>query len=189
MTLRLAWQVLFWAWLASEILIVALTYTRRGKGSRQDRGSMMVLWVVNCSAITVGLWYAATRPATMFHGATWVRSLALAILVLGLAIRWTAMLQLGRAFSVNVAIREGQRVMHSGLYRWMRHPSYTGLLLAYLALGVRSLNWVSVGIIMVPVMAALLYRIRVEEAVLTQAFGEQYRAYCAATPRLIPGVY
>jgi protein-S-isoprenylcysteine O-methyltransferase Ste14 len=71
----------------------------------------------------------------------------------------------------------------------MRHPSYTGLLLAYLALGVRSLNWVSVGIIMVPVMAALLYRIRVEEAVLTQAFGEQYRAYCAATPRLIPGVY
>jgi protein-S-isoprenylcysteine O-methyltransferase Ste14 len=88
-----------------------------------------------------------------------------------------------------VAIRQDQRVMRSGLYGLMRHPSYTGLLLAIAAVGMHTRNWLALAIVILPTTAALLYRIRIEEAALTQAFGQEYVEYSAETKRLIPGLY
>jgi len=67
-----------------------------------------------------------------------------------------------------------QTVHKTGLFRWMRHPSYTGMLLCFLAVGTYELNWVSVAIMLVFPTAALLYRIHVEEIALTGTFCEDY---------------
>lgn len=184
-----AWMVLYFAWIASEFLTIALTYTRRGGGEVQDRGSMRLLWLVICTSMFVGSWIGAVKPHTIFGGAAWVRTAALAMIAVGLAIRWSSIITLGRAFSVNVAIREGQRVMRSGLYGVVRHPSYTGLLLAIYAVGLHTRNWLALAIIAVPPTAALLYRIRIEEEALTRAFGQEYVEYSAETKRLLPGIY
>jgi len=186
---HLAWTGLYWAWIGSEVVLALSTYTRRGGGEVKDRGSMILLWIVILASISAGTWYPAIHGPTMFGGAPWVAKVALALLAAGLLIRWTAIYTLGRAFSVNVAIREGQRVMRSGLFGYMRHPSYTGLLLCVLALGVRTRSWMGLALIFFPVTAALLYRISVEEAALRGAFGEEYVAYSAETKRLIPGIY
>jgi protein-S-isoprenylcysteine O-methyltransferase Ste14 len=119
----------------------------------------------------------------------WMRPAALGVLIFALALRWAAVLTLGKSFSSNVAIRESQTVYKQGLYRWMRHPSYTGLLLCFVAVGLHSRNWVSMLIVMVPTTAVLLRRIRVEEATLRRHFGEEYVEYSRHTSRLIPGVY
>jgi protein-S-isoprenylcysteine O-methyltransferase Ste14 len=79
--------------------------------------------------------------------------------------------------------------MKTGLYRWMRHPSYTGLILIFLAAGLHTHNWISFLIITIPTTAALLYRIHVEEIALREHFGEEYIAYSRETRRLIPGIY
>ena len=71
----------------------------------------------------------------------------------------------------------------------MRHPSYLGLVLIFLAIGIYSRNWISLAIAVVPPTVALLYRIRVEEAALREAFGEEYTAYSRTTKRLVPGIY
>jgi protein-S-isoprenylcysteine O-methyltransferase Ste14 len=71
----------------------------------------------------------------------------------------------------------------------MRHPSYTGLLLIFLAVGLNTRNWLGLGIIVLLPLAALLYRIHVEEVALTGAFGTEYMEYSRRTKRLIPGIY
>jgi len=111
------------------------------------------------------------------------------VMLVALAIRWTAIFTLGKSFSSNVAIQDSQQITRTGLYRFVRHPSYLGLLLVFLAVGLHSRNWISLAVVIVPTTAALLYRIHVEEAALVKAFGDDYSAYARATKRLIPGVY
>ncbi|MGB7553586.1 MAG: isoprenylcysteine carboxylmethyltransferase family protein [Candidatus Korobacteraceae bacterium] len=101
-----------------------------------------------------------------------------------------AIITLGRSFSTNVAIHATQTVHKTGLFRWVRHPSYAGMLLIFAAIGVSQRNWVSLVAIMLAFpTAALIYRIHVEEIALTEAFGEDYAEYSKVTKRLLPGIY
>lgn len=183
------WKLLDWAWVVSEVLILVVTRTARSTGNVHDRGSLLILWPVIVASITAGEWIGGAHPPTMFGGAHWVRVASLVILATGLAIRWTAIATLGKGFSANVAIRTSQTLHRTGLFRFVRHPSYSGLLLIFLAIGVHTRNWWGLAIILIPTTAALLYRIHVEEAALVQAFGQQYRDYTRTTKRLIPGIY
>ena len=150
---------------------------------------MLLLWVVITGSITLSSWYADVHPHTIPDTAGRVRLLAIVLLAPGLAIRWTAIVSLGRAFSANVAIHSTQEIYQRGLYRLVRHPSYSGLLLIFAGLGLQTRNWVSFAMLVLPPVAALLYRIHVEEAALVQAFPAQYPAYSRATKRLFPGIY
>jgi protein-S-isoprenylcysteine O-methyltransferase Ste14 len=183
------WRILVYGWTASEIYIAIATRTRRGGGKRLDRGSMAILWITIVSAITAAEFIARMGESNMFGGAHWLKVAAIVVLVAGLAIRWTAILSLGKAFSANVAIRGSQTIYRSGLYRLVRHPSYSGLVLIFLAVALHERNWLAAAVVMAPTTAALLYRIHVEEVALTEAFGAEYVEYCTTTKRLIPGIY
>ena len=183
------WKILICGWVASEIYIGFATRTRSSAGKVKDRGSLIVLWVTISLAITAGEMIHYSMPMNLFGGAHWLMIAAIGILISGVALRWTAILSLGKAFSSNVAIRTTQTIYRGGLYRFLRHPSYTGMLMAFLATGLQERNWISLLVIMVLTTAALLYRIHVEEAALNEAFGAEYAAYCRQTKRLIPGIY
>ena len=189
MTLSILWQVLFWGWFASEIVVGVATRTRGARGKVHDRGSLLILWVVIATSITACQWISETTAPTMFGGAHALKTAGAIVMLVGLAIRGTAILTLGKFFSSNVAILDSQKLNRSGLYRLVRHPSYLGLLLVFVAIGLHSRNWLSFAIVLVPTTTALLYRIHVEEAALVKAFGDEYRAYGQTTKRLIPGLY
>ena len=189
MTLSLFWQLLFYGWLASEILVGIVTRTKRSGGKVQDRGSLLILWIVITASITACQWISeATRP-NILGGAHALKTAGVIVMLVALAIRWTAIFTLGKSFSSNVAIQDSQQITRTGLYRFVRHPSYLGLALVFLAIGLHSRNWISLAVVILPTTAALLYRIHVEEAALMKAFGDDYSAYSKATKRLIPGVY
>ena len=61
--------------------------------------------------------------------------------------------------------------------------------MSFLGLGVYFANYLSLVVIFLPILAAFMYRIRVEEKALIDAFGEEYRGYQAETKRLVPGMY
>jgi protein-S-isoprenylcysteine O-methyltransferase Ste14 len=125
----------------------------------------------------------------VFDGAGWLKTASLVVLIAALAIRWTAVFTLEKSFSANVAIRESQKVMRTGLYRIVRHPSYLGLLMVFLSIGIHSRNWVGFVVAIVPPTAALICRIHVEEAALREAFGSDYLECSGITKKLMPGVY
>ncbi len=189
MSLSILWKLLFYGWTASEILVGIVRRTKRSSGKVLDRGSLVILWIVITASVTGCQWFSETHARDMFGGAHALKTAGVIVILAGLAVRWTAIFTLGKSFSSNVAIQDSQQITQAGLYRYVRHPSYLGLLLVFLAIGLHSRNWISFAVVLVPTAAALLYRIHVEEAALTQAFGGEYVTYCKATKRLIPGVY
>jgi protein-S-isoprenylcysteine O-methyltransferase Ste14 len=183
------WKVLYWGWVASEVAVLLITRTRQSTGNVHDRGSLLILWPTIFLSITAAFWIGGSHPRNIFPGASWLATASLVCLVSGLAIRWIAILTLGKSFSANVAIHAAQTVHKTGLFRFVRHPSYTGMLLIFVAIGLATGNWVSFAIVIILPTAALLYRIHVEEAALRQAFGSEYIEYSQTTKRLIPGIY
>lgn len=79
-------------------------------------------------------------------------------------------------------------MIDTGPYRFIRHPSYTGALLAFVGFGCCLGNWMSI-LCVLPILGAFLWRMRVEERALIDALGEDYRAYMRRTKRLIPFIY
>ncbi|HEX8811991.1 MAG TPA: isoprenylcysteine carboxylmethyltransferase family protein [Terracidiphilus sp.] len=190
MFLRILGLSLYCAWIVLEVVIAIGTRTWRSQGKLHDRGSQLILWVVILASFTTAGWVAQLVPNMDFHLPSLpLRIVTVALLAAGLAIRLTAIVTLGRSFSANVAIRSSQTVLRKGLYRVVRHPSYLGLEIIFLAAGLRLHNWISLAIILVPPTAALIYRMHVEEAALLGAFGSDYADYMKTTKRLIPGVY
>jgi len=84
-------------------------------------------------------------------------------------------------------IEAGYRLIQDGLYRWLRHPAYTGLLLIYLGLIMALGTWLGTLAALVLILVSILYRINVEEEMILDSFGDEYRRYRSKTWRLIPG--
>ncbi|HET6349734.1 MAG TPA: isoprenylcysteine carboxylmethyltransferase family protein [Candidatus Krumholzibacteria bacterium] len=178
--------------LAFPISEIALGILRRARGPRDtsvsDRGSMRLLWIVILGSVTVAAVLSHYHAAAIHASHAAIDAIALVLLIGGLALRWVSIIVLGRFFTVNVAILDGHHVVDTGPYRFVRHPSYTGLLVAFAGLGLYFMNWLSFAITLAGILPALLYRIRIEEAALNASLGEAYAAYSARTKRLIPGL-
>jgi protein-S-isoprenylcysteine O-methyltransferase Ste14 len=124
-------------------------------------------------------------PAAAIAG-LWLFALGMVIGWLGLLLRWWSFVSLGRYFTVVVRTSEDQPVVDRGPYRVLRHPSYTGLLLALAGGGLMLGNWVSTAGAVGVVLLAVIYRLRIEERALTAALGDRYREFAASRARLIP---
>ena len=79
--------------------------------------------------------------------------------------------------------------MDTGPYRRIRHPSYSGAILAFVGYGMCLCNWASLAAVTVPVTLAFVVRIGVEEAALRASLGTPYAEYASRTRRLVPFVY
>jgi len=172
----------------SEIAVALFKRDSR-TAQAEDRGSMRLLWLVIGPFVVLAIAVSGYGATRLPFDAAFQERTATSLLLGGLVLRWTAILTLGRFFTANIAIHEGQPVISAGPYRYVRHPSYTGLLLAFLGLGVFFGNWLSVIVLFVPITFAVIHRIRIEESVLEGALGPAYSAYCARTKRLIPGMW
>jgi protein-S-isoprenylcysteine O-methyltransferase len=173
----------------SEIALGVVKRARSG-ALNADRGSLSLIWIVVFISVSSAFSVSAAFPSARFGA--WsapARILGVILFVLGLALRWYAIIYLGRFFTVNVAIASDHRLIDAGPYRYIRHPSYTGALIAFLGLGLCFANGLSLVVLLVPIFLVFQHRIRIEEAALLQGLGEQYRGYMNRTKRLIPGIY
>lgn len=187
----MSWPLPAWlgfAYLISELLLGACRRARSGTKAR-DANSLRLLWVVIGLSIFAAVqvaprWRTAAIPAPAFCAAA-----GIACFSAGLILRWLSIVWLGRFFTVNVAIAHDHQLVESGPYRLLRHPSYTGALLAFLGFGLSLQNWAALLVILGPISFAFLYRIRVEERALLATFGDRYRAYQQRAKRLVPFIY
>jgi protein-S-isoprenylcysteine O-methyltransferase Ste14 len=163
---------------------------RKKKSERDwDKSSLAVFNVSGVLSVPLGIILGFTNTGRIHRCYLLVSLVGIVLLLLGTALRWAAVFTLKRYFTVNVTILENHQIVKKGLYKHLRHPSYTGLLLRYLGLGLSYANWLSLALIFLPLLLSVLYRIRVEESALVQTFGDEYEEYSKETKRLIPRVY
>jgi protein-S-isoprenylcysteine O-methyltransferase len=174
-------------WVASEIGLGLGRRSKTAPSDSLDRASLPLMWIVITLAVT-GAMMVARRGWGIFGPGPW-EPVGVTVIVAGIAFRWWAIRSLQEAFTVDVAIAEGQQLNQRGPFRLVRHPSYTGTLLSFLGFGIALRNGASLVAIVVPITAAFLYRIAVEERALRAAFGEAYAQYSRRTRRLVPFVY
>jgi protein-S-isoprenylcysteine O-methyltransferase len=176
--------------LVSEFGLGAFKRAHSGESRVADRGSLALIWLV--ISFSMFLAYSLKHAVAQYSFQSFAQpasAIGAASFAAGLAIRWYAIIYLGRFFTVDVAIASDHKLIDGGPYRYVRHPSYSGALLAFLGLGLFTGNWVSMALVVVPIFAVFLWRIHVEEAALLLGLGDQYRSYMDRTKRLIPGFY
>jgi protein-S-isoprenylcysteine O-methyltransferase len=167
-----------------------LWFKRSGKAAADaDRGSLRLIWVVIPASVCVAFVLAHALPQLTLGPVRICAGVGVVVFAAGIVLRWYAIVSLGRFFTVNVAIAADHRIVEAGPYRLLRHPSYTGALLAFLGLGICLDNWASLAALMLAVSVVFLWRMRVEENALLETFGERYRDYMRRTRRLIPFIY
>ncbi len=176
------------AYLVSELILTA-TRRSRGDGARQDRSTLRVLWLVIMVSVAAGVFVATHFRAGALPNRDLWRLAGLVLFVSGIAVRWWAIVTLGRFFTVDVQIAKDHELVERGPFRIVRHPSHSGVLLAFVGFALSLANWIALLVIALPIFAAFVRRMNVEEEALTGSLGASYLAYMQRTKRLLPGVY
>jgi protein-S-isoprenylcysteine O-methyltransferase Ste14 len=180
--------VIWAAWFLSEILLNRLLRAGKGDKPNYDKGSIRIIWITIGVANTLGILSAifiklpiSILPIVQYGG--------LALIVLGMNIRFVAIWSLGHYFTVDVTIREDHKIKQTGMYKFIRHPSYLGSILSFIGFGISLNNWISLIVITVLITGAMIYRIAIEEKVLAKQFGQEYLDYMKNSYRLIPFIF
>ena len=154
-----------------------------------DDATLRTLWVTIVLAVTAGILASTRVPSASIDSARVVFWVGCVLFGAGLSLRWYSIFYLGRFFTVNVAIHSGHEIIDTGPYARIRHPSYSGALLAFLGLALTLTNWLSLILVVAPIAWAFSRRITIEESALASALGSPYTNYMRRTKRLAPFIY
>ena len=176
-------------YLISEMLLTVTRRSRSATGTKQDRSTLRVLWIVIAVSVTAGVFVAQNWRAGAVANGRVFEIVGAVLFAAGLVFRWWAIVTLGRFFTVDVVIEKNHELVERGPFRFVRHPSYTGILVAFVGWALTLRNWGAILVVLVPIFVAFVRRMNVEEEALGRALGESYMGYMKRTKRLIPGLY
>ena len=175
-------------WFLSEVLLNVFMRAKSGDTGRKDKNSMIWIWVVVSASVCLGV-LAVVYLYLPISKYDVIRYAGLLVIIAGMIIRFIAIRTLGNFFTVNLAVHSDHRIIQHGLYKFIRHPSYSGLLISFIGLGLSMNNWLSLLLVVVPILLIMLHRINIEEKMLGKQFGSEYAAYRKRTWRLVPGIF
>jgi protein-S-isoprenylcysteine O-methyltransferase Ste14 len=183
--LRLVWLavVAYWFWGARGVKAAVRTEAPLRR---------LVLYVlplvIALLLLGPGKWFdhSVLRERFISHSVA-VESIGLSLCVFGAVIACSARHTLGRNWSGTVQLKEDHELIERGLYRYVRHPIYTGFLMLFLGNAIMVGDWR--GLLAVAIVFVSFWRkLKLEELWLTQLFGARYTEYANRTKALIPGV-
>lgn len=177
-------------WVAFEIALVVRDRVQgRGKPAK-DRGTLYINFIAIAAGMTIAGTISGNSAFFFSHERTiivfWTGTV---IMLLGIGLRIWAIATLGKSFRTTVETHQNQTVVRRGPYTLVRHPSYTGLLLTGCGYGIALENWLSLIFAVGLPLAALLYRIHVEERAMVESLGAEYQKYQKNTKKLIPWIW
>jgi len=154
---------------------------------KADRFIFPAISIVTYGALAICIWdFVVLKQGQYTIG--WLTAIGFVMFVPGLAIYLAARLTLGQLFSKRLNLIEGHKLVTHGMYKYVRHPSYTGSILFWLGLTLL-LNSTLGFIAMLLLVLLILIRIPFEEKMLARAFGQEYINYSKRTKKLIPFLY
>jgi protein-S-isoprenylcysteine O-methyltransferase Ste14 len=156
--------------------------------SSGDKGSLWLLYGLITLGYTLSFAIGATKMGRMSSWNTYFM-VGMGLFMVGLIIRIHSMLTLKQYFTYSVAKVDHQKIIETGLYKYIRHPGYLGQWIIFLGISLALSNWLSVLVMMIPVIAGYIYRIRVAEKFMADQLGIDYLNYKSRSKMIIPFVY
>jgi len=188
-TLRIVFWVTFTCWILPELVAWKVRRSAQSASS-VDKGSLNLISILWSIGIGMAFLLSELVPSAAIEwNRTSVFVAGIALMLVGTAFRWYSAGVLGKHFTFDVAIHDDHALVEAGPYRYIRHPSYSGALLSLLGFGMTLGNWAAFAVSLSCLAGAYGYRIPIEEAALTSAFGESYRQYVRKTWRLVPFLF
>jgi len=181
----------FWAFTVSGLLFFVFVIRAASRrtaetGSKRDRRSRFGIALQSIGIASAG--FGLVRPTLSPLSAGGIAGIAAVLLLMSGAIGLFAASsrELGRNWSLVARTRSDHQLVRTGPYARVRHPIYLGMLLFLLALAVALGHWLQLIIALPIFFAGTAIRTRIEDGLLEESFGEQFRAYRKSTPALIP---
>lgn len=186
--MKYIFEIIWIYWLLSEILLNRLLKSKNINAKELDKNSLNLIWIAIIASMTLGILCAIYLAAPIIK-TNFLLYFGSALIVFGMIIRFIAIRTLGKFFTVNLALHDNHSLIKTGLYKSIRHPSYTGSILSFVGFGLSLNNWLSLTIIVVPILVTFINRINIEEKLMQQQFEAEYEEYKKRTKRLIPLIY
>lgn len=153
-----------------------------------DKGSIWLLAI----SISIGYWLsfiiAYTKIGRIYHWNT-LFEMGSILIIIGLIVRVTSILTLKKQFTYTVTKIENHELIETGIYKNLRHPGYLGQMIIFLGISTCLSNWISILLMIIPVLLGYLHRINIEEKFMVEQMGQTYIDYQKRTKRLIPTIY
>ena len=153
-----------------------------------DKGSLWLLYGLITLGYVLSFSIGATKIGRIYPWNTFF-AIGMTLIAIGLTVRVRSILILKQFFTYSVARVENQKIIETGLYKFIRHPGYLGQLILFFGISISLSNWLSILLMMMPVTVGYLYRIEVEERFMLEEMGENYLDYRSRTKRIIPLIY
>ena len=181
-------EVILGVWVAFEV-IMAIRQRWLVGGRPPHDPSGYVLWLTLTGSVIAAMSLGRADPLPWPGGRVWPVVAGLALMCVGIGLRGWSIATLGRLFQYRIEVQPGHRVVSDGPYRYVRHPSYSGIVLVLIGIALATGDVLSVIVVAVLGSIGLTVRIRAEERQLTDALGAQYERFAAQRKRLVPGVW
>lgn len=188
-SVRIIWLLLCLLWIGAEIKLAHKTRLDSQNIADSEERSQWVLWITVVASLLLAILFKTLAGSPIPIPYLPRQILALMLFAAGLCFRYAAVGRLGRFFTTNVSIQNEHVLIIDGPYRWVRHPAYTGLLLALAAAGLAMGDLLALLLLTVPSFYAFKFRIEIEERLLNKKFGAVYQEYCKTTAKLLPWLF
>ncbi len=186
-SVRILWLLLCLLWVGAEVLLARKNQLKNnGMIIDKEHRSQWILWITLICSLVAALFFKTQGLAPIGIAYLPRQFMALLLFAAGLYLRFIAIRKLGHFFTTNVSIQSEHRLIIDGPYSWVRHPAYTGLIIAFAGAGFAMGDLIAIVSLTVPAFFAFNYRIDIEEKMLSKRFGMQYSNYCKKTKKLLP---
>jgi len=185
---EVAFIVLLLTWTVFEAVMRVLQRLRATGPDTRDPSYFVLLPALLAAVVAAEV--LGRRGRLLWPGGlVWPVVAGLTLVAAGIGLRAWSIVTLGRFFQYQIKVQPGHQVVTSGPYRYVRHPSYTGIAMVLAGIALASGDVWSLLAVAVLGGAGLAVRIRAEERQLTQALGGEYERFAAGRKRLVPGVW
>jgi protein-S-isoprenylcysteine O-methyltransferase Ste14 len=184
-------NISFVLWGISEFLIISRKRVPQNKNIKDKNSLIQIVTLVITLPIGISFGNLANYPQWLrfpFDLSFW-QAIGLILLFVGITIRWISISTLKKYFTANLTIQEDHKLITTGIYKNIRHPSYLGGLLCFAGFGIALDNYISLFFIFFINMIAILMRIDYEEKILMKEFGSEFEEYKLRTKKLLPFLF
>src|SRR5947207_15131415 len=175
-------------WIVFGAIFIFRKNWSRDKTRKRDPMSIFGIVIQTLSLFAV--WMFPRRSHTIFPLGFWFQCLTtilvIAIILISLWTIWSALRVLGKQWSLQARVLENHKLVREGPYRFVRHPIYTGILGMIIAAGVARSHWLGLLIALVLFTIGTAIRVRSEEKLLREQFGDEFEDYKRSVPAVVP---